>query len=183
MEGRAIGSIEAPAVSPAARRPWGAALKVGISIALLAVLLSRVDRGRMGAALRDAWLPLLLLCIPLYAVGQILSTLRWQVLLSAEEVRVPFWQLVLLYSEGMFFNLFLPTAVGGDMVRGYRIWHLTRAGEGALASILVERITGFVAMGGMATVARSRGPRGAVGFTLVVLASRMVTVLFLGLVA
>ncbi len=155
MEGRAIGSVDAPAAAApaAARRAWEAALKVGVSLALLGVLFARVDRAQMAASLRGASLPLLLICIPLYAVGQVLSTLRWQILLAAEGIRVPLWRLALLYSEGMFFNLFLPTAVGGDVVRGYRIWHLTRAGEGALASILVERISGFVAMIGIACAA------------------------------
>ncbi len=128
------------------------ALKAGVSFGLLALLFSRVSRGTMAGMLRGASLPLLLLCIPLYMVGQVLSTLRWQILLAAEGIRVPLWRLLLLYFEGMFFNLFLPTAVGGDVVRGYRIWHLTRAGEGALASILVERLTGFVAMVGIAVL-------------------------------
>ena len=155
MEGRAIGPVGTPAAAaPAAgRRAWGAALKVGVSLALLGVLFARVDRAQMAASLRGAALPLLLLCIPLYAVGQVLSTLRWQILLAAEGLRVPLWPLALLYSEGMFFNLFLPTAVGGDVMRGYRIWHLTQGGEGALASILVERISGFVAMIGIACAA------------------------------
>lgn len=148
MEGRAISPVDAEirAAPSAGRRAWGAALKIGVSLVLLGVLFARVDRAQMASALRGASLPLLLLCIPLYAVGQVLSTLRWHILLGAEGIRVPLWRLMLLYCEGMFFNLFLPTAVGGDVVRGYRIWHLTRAGEGALASILVDRITGFVAM-------------------------------------
>ena len=129
------------------------ALKAGVSVALLALLVSRVGRGNMAGVLRGASFPLLLLCIPLYVLGQALSTLRWQILLGAEGIRVPLGRLLPLYFEGMFFNLFLPTGVGGDVVRGYRIWHLTRAGEGALASILVERMTGFVAMIGIAAVA------------------------------
>jgi uncharacterized protein (TIRG00374 family) len=128
-------------------------LKGGVSVALLALLFSRVDRAQMAAALRGASLPLLLSCLPLYAVGQTLSTWRWQILLRAEGIRVPLRRLLALYLEGMFFSLCLPTAVGGDVVRGYRIWHLTRAGEGAVASILVERVTGFVAMIGIAAVA------------------------------
>ncbi len=107
----------------------------------------------MAAALGGADLPLLFLCVPLYVLGQSLSTWRWQILLAAEGIRVSFWRLLVLYAEGMFFNLCLPTAVGGDVVRGYRIWNLTGAGEGALASILVERLSGFVAMIGIAAAA------------------------------
>ena len=170
MEGRAIGPVGGPqrgqapaapstaAPPPAAgaavgRGPLGLVLKAGVSVALLALLFSHVDRAQMAAALRGASLPLILMCLPLYAVGQTLSTWRWQILLRAEAIRVPLRRLLALYLEGMFFSLCLPTAVGGDVVRGYRIWHLTRAGEGALASILVERVTGFVAMIGIAAVA------------------------------
>ncbi len=124
-----------------------------MSLGLLALLLSRVDRAEMAAALGRANFGLLLSCIPLYVFGQSLSTWRWQILLAAEGIPVPFGRLLLLYLEGMFFSLFLPTGVGGDVVRGYRIWHLTGAGEGALASILVERLTGFVAMIGIAVAA------------------------------
>ena len=137
----------------AGRRAWRALLKVAVSLGLLALLLSRVDRGEMAAAVGRANLRLVLLCIPLYVFGQSLSTWRWQILLAAEGLPVPFGRLMLLYLEGMFFSLFLPTGVGGDVVRGYRIWHLTGAGEGALASILVERLTGFVAMIGIAVAA------------------------------
>ncbi|HYB72470.1 MAG TPA: lysylphosphatidylglycerol synthase transmembrane domain-containing protein [Candidatus Sulfotelmatobacter sp.] len=166
MEGRAIGPVGGPPRAPLPAAPssppppaaggrgaWGLVLKAGVSVALLALLFSRVDRAQLAAALRGASLPLILLCLPLYAVGQTLSTWRWQILLGAEGIRVPLRRLLALYLEGMFFNLCLPTAVGGDVVRGYRIWHLSRAGEGAVASILVERVTGFVAMIGIAVVA------------------------------
>lgn len=163
MAGRASGTVGGPAgagepapaagVPAAGRRARWALLKAGVSLALLALLLSRVDPGQMAAAVRGADLALLFTCVPLYVVGQSLSTWRWQILLAAEGIRVRFWRLLALYVEGMFFNLFLPTAVGGDVVRGYRIWHLTGAGEGALASILVERLSGFVAMIGIAAAA------------------------------
>jgi hypothetical protein len=155
---------------------WTVLLKVGISLAVLGVLLARVDRAAMVGAVRGASASLLLLCIPLYVLGQILSTLRWWLLLHAEGISVPLWRLLLMYVEGMFFNLFLPTAVGGDVLRGYRIWHHTRAGEGALASILVERITGFVAMIAIASVATG------VAFATGALRDRLV-VAFVGLVA
>jgi hypothetical protein len=135
------------------RRAWQALLKVAVSLGLLVLLLSRVDRGEMAAAVGRADLRLVLLCIPLYVLGQGLSTWRWQFLLTAEGIPVPFGRLLVLYLEGMFFSLFLPTGIGGDVVRGFRIWHLTGAGEGALASILVERLTGFAAMIGIAVAA------------------------------
>jgi uncharacterized protein (TIRG00374 family) len=46
----------------------------------------------------------------------------------------------------MFFNLMLPTVIGGDIVRGYQVSRLTQQKESSLASILVERLSGYVAL-------------------------------------
>jgi hypothetical protein len=43
----------------------------------------------------------------------------------------------------MFFNQFLPTSIGGDVVRGYYLWKETDKKEHALSSIVMERFVGF----------------------------------------
>ncbi len=89
----------------------------------------------------------------MYLLGQALSTYRWQLLLEAEGIRVPYRTLLSFYFQGMFFNLFLPTLIGGDVVRGHQIYRATGGKEGSLASILVERLTGFTALLGIALLA------------------------------
>jgi hypothetical protein len=117
-----------------------------ISLALLAFLFSRTDLQAIRALFRSLRLPLLLSSIALYLLAQIVSTLRWQCLLRAEQINLSTWRLILLYYEGMFFNLMLPTVIGGDIVRGYQIFRLTRQKDSSVASILVERLSGYVAL-------------------------------------
>jgi len=126
--------------------PWRFGMKLLISLGLLAFLLSRTDLQAIGALFRSLRLPLLVLSLLLYILTQILSSLRWRCLLQAEQINLSFWKLILLYFEGMFFNLMLPTLIGGDVVRGYHVFRLTRRHEASLASILVERLSGYVAM-------------------------------------
>jgi len=126
--------------------PWRFWLKLLVSLALLAFLFSRTDLQAIWALFRSLRLPLLLSSVALYLVAQIVSTLRWRCLLQAEQINLSTWRLFLLYLEGMFFNLMLPTVIGGDIVRGYQIFRLTQQKESSLASILVERLSGYVAL-------------------------------------
>lgn len=135
--------------TPAARKParhLGIVIKLLVSLGLLAFLLSRTDLEAIGTLFRSLHLPLFFCSLLLYILAQFLSSLRWRCLLRAEHINLSTWRLLLLYFEGMFFNLMLPTLIGGDIVRGYQVFKLTQRHEASLASILVERLSGYVAM-------------------------------------
>ncbi|MDD5558505.1 lysylphosphatidylglycerol synthase transmembrane domain-containing protein [Candidatus Methylomirabilis sp.] len=132
--------------SRSATKAWQFWLKLVVSIALLALLLAKTDLQALGTLFRSLRISIFFGSILLYLLAQLLSTVRWRCLLQAEKIHLPFWRLILLYYEGMFFNLMLPTAIGGDLVRGYRVSRLTERREASLASILVERLSGFVAL-------------------------------------
>ena len=127
-------------------RRVGILIKGAVSAGLLAFLLSRIDLVIFVRLWGSARLPFLVFSVFLYIVAQLLSTWRWQVLLLSQGIRVPTGRLLVLYLEGMFFNLFLPTLIGGDVVRGYRIYALTNRSEAALASVLVDRLAGFAGL-------------------------------------
>lgn len=129
-----------------ARRRLGFFLKLLVSLGVLGVLLAHIDLPAFGRLWASARVSLLVGCLGLFGVAQLLSTLRWRILLEAEGVGLPLIRLLLVYLEGMFFNLFLPTLIGGDVVRGYRVYALSQKSEAALASIVVDRLTGFAAM-------------------------------------
>lgn len=128
-------------------------LRVGISLALLVLLVWRSDRSGLVQRLISLDLPIFVAGLLLYVLGQAMSAYRWQLLLGAEGIRIPYRSLVGYYFEGMFFNLFLPTLIGGDVVRAHRVYRRTAGEEGSVASIVVERLTGFAALLGIALVA------------------------------
>lgn len=121
-------------------------IKLTISGVLLAFLFWRVDRSAFLRSLHALPVPLLLGCGGLYILGYIISIIRWQRLLCAEGIQLSLWRLGLVYFQGAFFNLFLPTLIGGDIVRGYFIYKMTRGHDASVASILVDRLTGFAAL-------------------------------------
>jgi uncharacterized protein (TIRG00374 family) len=124
-----------------------------VSSVLLAVLFWRIDRAAFLRSLQALPAGVFLGCTTLYFLGYVISTVRWRLLLRAEGIRLSVTRLALVYFQGAFFNLFLPTLIGGDVVRGLSIYRLTGGHPASLASILVDRLSGFAALLGIALVA------------------------------
>jgi uncharacterized membrane protein YbhN (UPF0104 family) len=83
-----------------------------------------------------------LLGLAILCLGLMLSALRWRVLLAAAGVSVSLGRALRLYVLGYFFNFFLPTTVGGDIVRAVGFGRGTPLSVLG-GSILVERLLGF----------------------------------------
>jgi uncharacterized membrane protein YbhN (UPF0104 family) len=99
------------------RRILVPALKVTISAGLLWLLLSRIDLWRLWGYARYASLPWLAAGLALYLGMIVVSAWRWQLLLVAQRIHVSHGRLVNSYLVATFFNNFLPSNIGGDVVR------------------------------------------------------------------
>ena len=104
------------------------------------------------AVARAADLRLFALAIALVQVGVIVRAYRWLILLKAVGARVPFRRAVYLYFVGSFFNTFLPTGFGGDVVRVIGIGEGATS-EQAAGTAVVDRLTGFIVLFLLALVA------------------------------
>src|SRR5687767_10542911 len=132
-------------------------VKAGISIALLAVLFSRVDMGRLWAAARGASTAWLAAALALYGVMVIASAWRWGLLLTAQDVRLPFRTLTSSFLVATFFNNFLPSNIGGDVVRVADT--APAAGSKTLATtiVLLDRGIGLLGLVLIAAIGASAG--------------------------
>lgn len=138
-------------------------IKAGVSIGLLWVLFSRVDVWRLWALARQAspaWLAAALL---LYLAMVLSSAVRWGVLLRAQHVRLPFSFLTQSFLVATFFNNFLPSNIGGDVVRISDT--APAAGSKTLATtvILIDRGIGLLGLALMAATGATLMQRMAVG--------------------
>lgn len=120
-------------------------VKLVVMAGLLAVLYRNVDFAEFGAALvglRWGWVPLI---YALFLMNTTLSAWKWKMLLASDGVRVPLASLLSSYLIGTFFNLFLPSSIGGD---SYRVVEASRHGGAAksFASVFADRLTGFLAL-------------------------------------
>ncbi len=120
-------------------------VRILISLSLLAYILtaktSLRDIGRTLSGIDPFWLAA---ALSLHVIGLVVSAYRWQILARAQGDVVPLGFLVRSYLVGTFFNNFLPTRFGGDVVR---IWDGSRYSESLVKSsaiVVVERVSGLV---------------------------------------
>lgn len=128
-------------------------LKSAVSVALLIFLFNRIEIRAVYQVLSEARLDYLAWALLCYLALQLLGIYRWQILARAMGFDRFFGQYASYYFAGLFFNLFLPTTVGGDVSRCYYL-----AGErgrfmSALITVLADRGCGMMAMMSIASVA------------------------------
>ena len=79
-----------------------------------------------------------------YIIAEPIRSMRWWRSLKEKQVSISRTRLLILCFIGTFFSGFLPTIVGGDVVRGYYVFRESNAHDVSFASILVERLCGLV---------------------------------------
>jgi glycosyltransferase 2 family protein len=134
------------AVKPKNRRKLLVFLRVAVSAALLGYVLFNADLPSFAARWPEISQPLLMLALLLQLAGVFISSLKWWLLLRAAEEPVAYLWTVRTYLVGQFFSNFLPTSIGGDAVRVFRLNRSVGRLGLAIASVFVERITGFLAL-------------------------------------
>ncbi len=91
--------------------------KVIVSLALLGLLFSRVDVPHIWSLARHASPFWLVAALALYTLNVAASVWRWNLLLVAQDVRMPRRTLFGSFLVANFFNNFLPSNIGGDVIR------------------------------------------------------------------
>ncbi len=127
-------------------------LKVGVTLAIVLFLWTRVDLRAMGEHVARANVVILGIALALYFLAIGLSVLKWNILVRAQNIHVSFSDLLVYYFVGLFFGNLLPSNIGGDVVRAYGLIRASGRGEAAAISVLVDRLMGMVAFLGTAVV-------------------------------
>src|SRR5689334_12001116 len=121
-------------------------IKVFVSLALLALLFSRIDTTRLWATARRASIVWLTAALGVYFVNVLVSTWRWHLLLDAQEVSMPRRTLLGSFLVATFFNNFLPSNIGGDVIRIRDSAKEARSKTLATTVILVDRALGLMGL-------------------------------------
>jgi uncharacterized membrane protein YbhN (UPF0104 family) len=138
-------SPEQSQTSPA-RRYIVMAIKVAVSVALLAFLFSRIDVARLWASARGASIPWLAIALSVYLSTVLCSVWRWWLLLEAQNVNIAPRKLFSSYLVALFFNNLLPSNIGGDVVRIGDTAKAARSKTLATTVVLVDRVMGLISL-------------------------------------
>lgn len=123
-------------------------LKLLFSAAVLVLffVLTGTSIKDIGQKLRGISWGWLALAFSLQVPGSLISTHRWRILAKAQGDDIPFLFLLKSHLAAMFFNMFLPTRFGGDVVR---IWDGSKRSKSLVKSsavVLVDRATGIIVL-------------------------------------
>jgi hypothetical protein len=135
-----------PDSSTRARGVLGFALKLGVSAAILYWLFGKTDLSDVLARARGASPVWVAAALALYALMILISAWRWRLLLETQGAPGPMGRLTGSWLVATFFNNFLPSNIGGDVIRIADSVQLTRSRTVAATVVLVDRAIGLGAL-------------------------------------
>ena len=121
-------------------------ITIFISVGLIAYIIYSIGLTNILKEFENLDLRFFILAIALGFFGICISAKKWQILLKAKKESRKFFEVLKYYYIGIFFNLFLPTSVGGDIVKAYKMSKTTKESVDAYSSVFMERFTGLTAI-------------------------------------
>jgi uncharacterized protein (TIRG00374 family) len=122
-------------------------VRIIVSAALLALLITKIPADDVQPKDTHTGTLLFLAFGLLFSLGGfLLSAWRWQRVLAVFDVRLPLRTLLGHYLAGQFVGNVLPSTIGGDVLRVSRAAKSTGSSDVAFASVVIERLSGFVAL-------------------------------------
>jgi len=116
------------------------------SAAMLGFLLTRFDLSVLDPVRRLSSWSWVLGGVVVTLIAAVLATLRWQRVLRALDMPSDLRTLLNHVLAGQFVSNFLPSTVGGDVLRITRLSAGTGHSQESFASVVLERLTGFVVL-------------------------------------
>lgn len=142
-------------------KAWFQAARFVVSLGLIG-LIGWWSQGRWAqiiallATVRVGWL---LAGVAVYLTVTGVLSARLQQVLIAVAVRAPFATVLRFALVGMFFNNFLPTATGGDLVKAYYLGRSTNTAWMAWFGVAVDRVLGWMTFVVLTAIALSIRPQ------------------------
>ncbi|MEI6244367.1 MAG: lysylphosphatidylglycerol synthase transmembrane domain-containing protein [Acidobacteriota bacterium] len=127
--------------------------KILISGGLLYWLLSKIDRGQLWHTVQNASLAWLAVAMALYVVVVLISSWRWHRLLEAQHVHATYAHVTGSFLVATFFNNFLPSNIGGDVIRIRDTAEAAGSKTRAATIVLLDRAIGMVGLASVAALA------------------------------
>jgi glycosyltransferase 2 family protein len=125
------------------------AVRLLLSAGLIALLLVLVPWDQVTAAAAQMTLALYAMAMAGYLVGHSVGAAKWRLMLGASRTggRLSVRDTAGCYSAGLFANLFLPTVVGGDLVRATLAARALGRPEAVVLGSIADRVIDFAGLG------------------------------------
>jgi glycosyltransferase 2 family protein len=130
---------------PANKNIWRY-LRLAIGLILILALIPTLITPDFWTTLAKVNIPLVILALILSIASVMSKAWRWGVVMRYRGIKLSPGYLLFSYFIGMFFNNFLPSGMGGDVVRAYEAARDTGKGAESVTSVIIERGSGMLAV-------------------------------------
>jgi len=143
-------------------------LRLGLSAGLLIFLFSKIDVAKTKEVLKASDINFLLIALLVFfsIYGIILA--RWFVFIRALGLHSPLPQVTRYFFIGLFGNLFLPSSIGGDIIKIFGLCRNSDQKPKVVASVLLDRLSGYAGLVVVSTIAFIFGYRAVNDVSLVI---------------
>jgi uncharacterized protein (TIRG00374 family) len=118
-------------------------LRLALSVGLLAWVFSKIDMQHTCSVIKSADMGYMLWAWVVFFLTNLIILVRWDILIRALKLKMPFWTITKWFFIGLFCNLFLPTSVGGDVVKTIGLSKQVQQKPKVFASVVLDRLCGF----------------------------------------
>ena len=94
-------------------------LKIAVTLGILSYILRNTDLSSIFLIVRDSHVLLILLALLTFTIYQFTYAYNWERVLATLKGNVAYADLFRYHMIGLFYNLFLPTTMGGDVAKTY----------------------------------------------------------------
>ena len=141
-------------------KPWRhPAVRLAGSAIVLALLFTVLPAGELTAAMRRLPIAVWGVTIAAYLMLHLIGVAKWRLLVNGAGAGLSFVDGVRAYYSGLFGNTFLPSIVGGDVVRAGVALSVVRSKSGLILGSLVDRVQDIVGLGLVAGIGALISPR------------------------
>jgi uncharacterized membrane protein YbhN (UPF0104 family) len=135
------------------------AFRIGGSAVILAMLLIALPFDEMKEALRRVPLFVWPIALGVYMLLHLIGVAKWRLLINAAGAQLSFAESARAYYWGLFGNTFLPSIVGGDVVKAGVAMRAAKSKSGLVLGSVVDRLLDVIGMAAVAGVGAILSPR------------------------
>jgi len=120
--------------------------RIAVATTAIVWLLHGLDWGKLAEAFHSLSLGYFGLSLIVYALAQVVISVRWWLLLRAQSIHIGVLVAIRLFFLGLFYSNVMPGSVGGDLVKAWYVTkHTEKRLEGVL-SVFLDRVIGLIGL-------------------------------------
>lgn len=141
-------------------KPWRhPAVRLAGTVIVLILLFTVLPAGELLAAMRRLPISTWIITIGVYLTLHLIGVAKWRMLVNGAGAGLPLLDAIRAYYSGLFGNTFLPSIVGGDVVRAGVAFGVVRSRSALILGSLVDRVQDVIGLGLVAGIGALLSPR------------------------